>query len=194
MQLHADLQISCDLGLFFFSYFAAVSVSGCRWTAESWTMTFQRRPFPSPSASWSGINPSFHANLSIKGHLSVESILQLVMVLVGFAASLLQSVAVSLITSALILCRFYVENITHLKDIITIELFFLNAKSAVYNVSIICVGKAGTRICSDVYLCRRAPPDDSPSLDPNSMSAQQTACRASVSHIKKTVLGNRGGA
>eukprot|EP00066_Takifugu_rubripes_P001971 XP_003963544.2 PREDICTED: FERM domain-containing protein 4B-like [Takifugu rubripes] len=31
------------------------------------------------------------------------------------------------------LVRFYVENITHLKDIITIELFFLNAKSAVYN-------------------------------------------------------------
>lgn len=152
-------------------------------------MTFQRRPFPSPSASWSGINPSFPANLSIKGHLSVESILQLVMVLVGFAASLLQSVAVSLITSALILYRFYVENITHLKDIITIELFFLNAKSAVYNVSSTCVGKAGTRICSDVYLCRRAPPDDSPSLDPNSMSAQQTACRASVSHIKKTVWG-----
>uniref|UniRef100_A0A8C4H321 FERM domain containing 4B n=1 Tax=Dicentrarchus labrax TaxID=13489 RepID=A0A8C4H321_DICLA len=31
------------------------------------------------------------------------------------------------------LVRFYVENITHLKDIITVELFFLNAKSAVYN-------------------------------------------------------------
>lgn len=31
--------------------------------------------------------------------------------------------------------RFYVENITQLKDIITVELFFLNAKSAVYNVS-----------------------------------------------------------
>lgn len=31
--------------------------------------------------------------------------------------------------------RFYVENITQLKDIITIELFFLNAKSAVFNVS-----------------------------------------------------------
>lgn len=41
--------------------------------------------------------------------------------------------------SALILCRFYVENITHLKDIITIELFFLNAKSAVYNVSVVWV-------------------------------------------------------
>lgn len=159
-------------------------------------MTFQRRPFPSPSASWSGINPSFHANLSIKCHLWVESILQLIMVLVVFAASLSRSLwsqnntvkaSVSLgITSALILYRFYVENITHLKDIITIELFFLNAKSAVYNVSIFCVGKAATRICSDVYLCRRAPPDDSPSLDPNSMSAQQTACRASVSHIKKT--------
>lgn len=33
-------------------------------------------------------------------------------------------------------CRFYVENITQLKDIITVELFFLNAKSAVYNVSV----------------------------------------------------------
>lgn len=32
--------------------------------------------------------------------------------------------------------RFYVENITQLKDIITVELFFLNAKSAVYNVSV----------------------------------------------------------
>ncbi|XP_023262024.1 FERM domain-containing protein 4B isoform X1 [Seriola lalandi dorsalis] len=31
------------------------------------------------------------------------------------------------------LVRFYVENITQLKDIITVELFFLNAKSAVYN-------------------------------------------------------------
>ncbi|XP_069383266.1 FERM domain-containing protein 4B-like isoform X3 [Paralichthys olivaceus] len=31
------------------------------------------------------------------------------------------------------LVRFYVENITLLKDIITVELFFLNAKSAVYN-------------------------------------------------------------
>uniref|UniRef100_A0A3P9L079 FERM domain containing 4Bb n=1 Tax=Oryzias latipes TaxID=8090 RepID=A0A3P9L079_ORYLA len=29
--------------------------------------------------------------------------------------------------------RFYVENITQLKDIITVELFYLNAKSAVYN-------------------------------------------------------------
>lgn len=35
-----------------------------------------------------------------------------------------------------ILCRFYVENITQLKDIITVELFYLNAKSAVYNVSV----------------------------------------------------------
>uniref|UniRef100_A0A7N6BRC3 FERM domain-containing protein n=1 Tax=Anabas testudineus TaxID=64144 RepID=A0A7N6BRC3_ANATE len=33
------------------------------------------------------------------------------------------------------LVRFYVDNITQLKDIITVELFFLNAKSAVYNVS-----------------------------------------------------------
>lgn len=32
--------------------------------------------------------------------------------------------------------RFYVENITQLKDIITVELFFLNAKSAVFNVSV----------------------------------------------------------
>ncbi|KAM7405048.1 hypothetical protein PAMP_012338 [Pampus punctatissimus] len=31
------------------------------------------------------------------------------------------------------LVRFYVENITQLKDVITVELFFLNAKSAVYN-------------------------------------------------------------
>uniref|UniRef100_A0A7N6BGN5 FERM domain-containing protein n=1 Tax=Anabas testudineus TaxID=64144 RepID=A0A7N6BGN5_ANATE len=31
------------------------------------------------------------------------------------------------------LVRFYVDNITQLKDIITVELFFLNAKSAVYN-------------------------------------------------------------
>ncbi|XP_075898117.1 FERM domain-containing protein 4B-like isoform X2 [Nelusetta ayraudi] len=31
------------------------------------------------------------------------------------------------------LVRFYVENITQLKDIITVELFFLNAKSAVFN-------------------------------------------------------------
>lgn len=31
--------------------------------------------------------------------------------------------------------RFYVENITQLKDIITVELFYLNAKSAVYSVS-----------------------------------------------------------
>ncbi|XP_034028800.1 FERM domain-containing protein 4B [Thalassophryne amazonica] len=31
------------------------------------------------------------------------------------------------------LVRFYVENITQLKDIITVELFFLNAKSAVYS-------------------------------------------------------------
>ncbi|XP_053280754.1 FERM domain-containing protein 4B [Pleuronectes platessa] len=31
------------------------------------------------------------------------------------------------------LVRFYVENITLLRDIITVELFFLNAKSAVYN-------------------------------------------------------------
>ncbi|XP_071750647.1 FERM domain-containing protein 4B [Centroberyx gerrardi] len=31
------------------------------------------------------------------------------------------------------LVRFYIENITQLKDIITVELFFLNAKSAVYN-------------------------------------------------------------
>ncbi|XP_058499176.1 FERM domain-containing protein 4B isoform X2 [Solea solea] len=31
------------------------------------------------------------------------------------------------------LVRFYVENITQLKDIITVELFFLNAKAAVYN-------------------------------------------------------------
>ncbi|XP_076023063.1 FERM domain-containing protein 4B [Genypterus blacodes] len=31
------------------------------------------------------------------------------------------------------LVRFYVESITQLKDIITVELFFLNAKSAVYN-------------------------------------------------------------
>ncbi|XP_056129874.1 FERM domain-containing protein 4B [Lampris incognitus] len=31
------------------------------------------------------------------------------------------------------LVRFYVENITQLKDIITVELFFLNAKSAVHN-------------------------------------------------------------
>uniref|UniRef100_A0A4W6DF57 FERM domain containing 4B n=1 Tax=Lates calcarifer TaxID=8187 RepID=A0A4W6DF57_LATCA len=36
------------------------------------------------------------------------------------------------------LVRFYVENITQLKDIITVELFFLNAKSAVYNVSFFC--------------------------------------------------------
>ncbi|XP_068561320.1 FERM domain-containing protein 4B-like isoform X2 [Cebidichthys violaceus] len=34
------------------------------------------------------------------------------------------------------LVRFYVENITQLKDITTVELFFLNAKSAVYNVSV----------------------------------------------------------
>uniref|UniRef100_A0A8C6MHC9 FERM domain containing 4B n=1 Tax=Nothobranchius furzeri TaxID=105023 RepID=A0A8C6MHC9_NOTFU len=33
------------------------------------------------------------------------------------------------------LVRFYVENIAQLKDIITVELFYLNAKSAVYNVS-----------------------------------------------------------
>uniref|UniRef100_A0A669C675 FERM domain containing 4B n=1 Tax=Oreochromis niloticus TaxID=8128 RepID=A0A669C675_ORENI len=33
------------------------------------------------------------------------------------------------------LVRFYVENITQLKDIITVELFYLNAKSAVYSVS-----------------------------------------------------------
>lgn len=38
--------------------------------------------------------------------------------------------------SAFIPERFYVENITQLKDIITVELFFLNAKSAVYNVSV----------------------------------------------------------
>lgn len=69
------------------------------------------------------------------------------MVSAGFAASLSQSAAVRLTTSALMLYRFYVENITHLKDIITIELFFLNAKSAVYNVSIICVGKALMFIC-----------------------------------------------
>ncbi|XP_061591458.1 FERM domain-containing protein 4B isoform X1 [Cololabis saira] len=31
------------------------------------------------------------------------------------------------------LVRFYLENITQLKDIITVELFYLNAKSAVYN-------------------------------------------------------------
>ncbi|XP_068185595.1 FERM domain-containing protein 4B-like isoform X2 [Antennarius striatus] len=31
------------------------------------------------------------------------------------------------------LVRFYVENITQLKDVVTVELFFLNAKSAVYN-------------------------------------------------------------
>uniref|UniRef100_A0A3B3VEU1 FERM domain containing 4B n=1 Tax=Poecilia latipinna TaxID=48699 RepID=A0A3B3VEU1_9TELE len=39
------------------------------------------------------------------------------------------------------LVRFYLENITQLKDIITVELFYLNAKSAVYNVSgfLICV-------------------------------------------------------
>ena len=38
---------------------------------------------------------------------------------------------------AVIRHRFYVESITLLKDIITVELFFLNAKSAVYNVSVL---------------------------------------------------------
>lgn len=38
--------------------------------------------------------------------------------------------------NSLALHRFYVENITQLKDIITVELFFLNAKSAVFNVSV----------------------------------------------------------
>uniref|UniRef100_A0A3B5M1R8 FERM domain containing 4B n=1 Tax=Xiphophorus couchianus TaxID=32473 RepID=A0A3B5M1R8_9TELE len=39
------------------------------------------------------------------------------------------------------LVRFYLENITQLKDIITVELFYLNAKSAIYNVSgfLLCV-------------------------------------------------------
>lgn len=40
-----------------------------------------------------------------------------------------------LCASAVVLHRFYLENITQLKDIVTVELFFLNAKSAVYNVS-----------------------------------------------------------
>lgn len=63
---------------------AVVSVSGCRWTAEFWTMTFQRRLFPLPSASWSGNSSSSYNNRrlpSSKCHLWVESILQLVMVL-----------------------------------------------------------------------------------------------------------------
>lgn len=64
--------------------FAVASVSGCRWTAEFWTMTFQRRLFLLPSVSWSGNSSSFsdnHRLPSRKCHLWVESILQLVMVL-----------------------------------------------------------------------------------------------------------------
>lgn len=41
-----------------------------------------------------------------------------------------------LITSCLfVFCRFYIEKITFLKDNTTVELFFLNAKSSVFNVS-----------------------------------------------------------
>lgn len=63
--------------------FAVVSASGCRWTAEFWTMTFQRRLFPLPSASWSGNSSSSYDNHRLpsrKCHLWVESILQLVIV------------------------------------------------------------------------------------------------------------------
>uniref|UniRef100_A0A8C4H2H3 FERM domain containing 4B n=1 Tax=Dicentrarchus labrax TaxID=13489 RepID=A0A8C4H2H3_DICLA len=50
------------------------------------------------------------------------------------------------------LVRFYVENITHLKDIITVELFFLNAKSAVYNVSISLLFFWGFKQCKMILL------------------------------------------
>lgn len=62
--------------------------------------------------------------------------------------------------------RFYVENITQLKDIITVELFFLNAKSAVFNVS----------VCLLVFFSSVTErlSDDSLSLDPFGTTTQQT--------------------
>lgn len=62
------------------------------------------------------------------------------------------------------LSRCYVENIMQLKDIITVELFFLNAKTAVYNVSVL----------PPASCCCKQTLYDSPSLDPCSTSAQQT--------------------
>lgn len=66
--------------LIVFCCFAVVSVSGCRWTAGFWTMTFQRRLFLLPSASWSGNSPSSFDNRLPRRWflLRVESILQLV--------------------------------------------------------------------------------------------------------------------
>lgn len=58
------------------------------------------------------------------------------------------------------------ENITQLKDIITVELFYLNAKSAVYSVS------AFSYFYSILKQCKNDPAifitacDDSLSLDP----------------------------
>lgn len=82
--------------------------------------------------------------------------------------------------SAFIPQRFYVENITQLKDIITVELFFLNAKSAVYNVSVFLLFFLVFEVMkhdsgSFFFFFTEQLPDDSLSLDPCSTSAQQTA-------------------
>lgn len=47
--------------------FTVVSVSGCRWTAEFWTTTFQRSLGPLPSASWSGNNGFSHTDHMLSG-------------------------------------------------------------------------------------------------------------------------------
>lgn len=70
------------------------------------------------------------------------------------------------------------ENITQLKDIITVELFFLNAKSAVYNVSVFSLVFPGFEAMKNypASLCffPQRLPDDSLSLGPRSTSARQT--------------------
>lgn len=77
---------------------------------------------------------------------------------------------------AFTLYRFYVENITQLKDIITVELFFLNAKSAVYNVSdlslVFLMFEAMINYPASCFFQQLS--GDSLSLDPCSTSAQQT--------------------
>lgn len=59
-----------------------------------------------------------------------------------------------------------------LKDIITVELFFLNAKSAVYNVSVFLLVFEAMKNDAASCFCSPQLPDDSLSLDPLQLSKQ----------------------
>lgn len=101
---------------------------------------------------------------------------------------------------AVIIYRFYIENITQLRDIITVELFFLNAKSAVYNVSVcgcivLALGTMKNHPASLGLSEGQAVTDDSLSLAPRSnppaLSSDRQWLQGNVCSLPVGMLGKR---